>query len=69
MTGSPIISVDRILRVHIVAKLLGCSGRTVRRHIQNQRIKAARIGRRAWGIRLSDLDRGPGSSGGSNAGN
>jgi excisionase family DNA binding protein len=48
---------DRVLRVHTLAKLLGCSRRTIRRRIQNHKLPAARIGRRAWGVRASDLNR------------
>jgi excisionase family DNA binding protein len=48
-------SADRILRVHTIAKLLGCSPRTVRRRIQNHVELAIRIGRRAWGVRASKL--------------
>ena len=51
------ISTDRILRVHIVAKLLGYSRRTVRRRIKANKIPAIRIGRRPWGVRVSDLMR------------
>lgn len=48
-------SSDRILRVHNVARLLGCSPRTIRRRIQKRQIIAMRIGRRAWGVRACDL--------------
>jgi excisionase family DNA binding protein len=48
---------DRILRVRAAAKLSGYSERTIRRRIQNREIPASRIGRRAWGIRFSDLSR------------
>jgi len=58
---------DRILRVHTVATLLGRSRRTIRRHIQNHEIPAVRVGRRAWGIRASDLPRALASSGGAHA--
>lgn len=50
-------SADRVLRVHVFAKYLSCSSRTVRRLIQNHEIDAVRIGRRAWGIRFSELNR------------
>jgi excisionase family DNA binding protein len=55
---------DRIVRVHIAARILGCSERTVRRWIENQKIPAERIGRRAWGIRTSILNRRPHGNGG-----
>lgn len=48
-------SSDRILRVHTLARLLGCSRRTVRRRIALRLIPAMRIGRRAWGVRASDF--------------
>jgi len=60
---------DRVLRVHTAAKLSGYSERTIRRRIQNREIPATRIGRRAWGIRLSDLSRDHEQDGGSNVGN
>ncbi len=44
-------SQERILRVHTIARLLGCSRReTIRRRIQKKQIPARRIGKRAWGI-------------------
>jgi excisionase family DNA binding protein len=46
---------ERVLRVHIAARELGCSTRTVIRMIQRGEICAIRIGRRAWGIRACDL--------------
>ena len=55
---------DRVLRVHTVARLLGCSRRTVRRRILSYEIPARRIGRRAWGVRASDLGRLFGTGGG-----
>ena len=57
-------ALDRILRVHTAARQLGCSTRTVRRHVQQHKIPAVRIGRRAWGIRASDLNRTPDDGGG-----
>jgi excisionase family DNA binding protein len=62
-------AVDRIIRVHIAARLLRCSGRTIRRRIQNQEIPASRIGRRAWGVRVSDLSPSLGNNGGGYVGN
>jgi len=62
-------AVDRIVRVHVAARILGCSARTVRRRIENQKIPAERIGRRAWGIRTSVLNRRPYGNGGSNGRN
>ena len=46
---------QRFLRVHIVARITGFSIRTVRRRILEKKVPATRIGRRAWGIRISDL--------------
>jgi excisionase family DNA binding protein len=62
-------SEERILRVHTVAKLSGYSERTIRRRIQNHEIPASRIGRRAWGIRFSDLNKDPDDEGGDHGGN
>lgn len=50
-------AINRLLRVHNAARILRCSTRTVRRRIENHEIPATRIGRRAWGIRFSDLSR------------
>jgi excisionase family DNA binding protein len=41
--------------VHIAAKHLNCSARTVRRWIQQGRLRAERIGRRAWAILRRDI--------------
>jgi excisionase family DNA binding protein len=60
---------DRILRVQTVAKLSGYSERTIRRRIQNHEIPASRIGRRAWGVRFSDLNRDHDKDGGDHVGN
>lgn len=60
---------DRIIRVHIAARLLGCSERTIRRYIQNRILPACRLGRRAWGIRFSDLIGNRENQGGEYAGN
>ena len=46
---------ERLLPVHIVARHLRCSGRTVRRYIATGRLPAERINRRAWGIRITDV--------------
>ena len=48
---------SRSILVHHAAQRLGCSDRTVRRHIQQGRIPARRKGQRAWTINPSDLDR------------
>ena len=48
---------DRIVRVHIAAKVAHCSSRTIRRRIQERKLPAFRVGRRAWGIRFADLQR------------
>jgi hypothetical protein len=57
MVSPTLGNADRIVRVHTIAKLLGCSPRTVRRRIQNHVELAIRIGRRAWGVRASNLNR------------
>jgi excisionase family DNA binding protein len=49
----PLHTDDRLLRVHVLARILGCSCRTVRRKIETHVIPAVRIGRRAWGVPLS----------------
>jgi excisionase family DNA binding protein len=46
---------SKVVRVHVAARMLGCSPRTIRRLIQHQEIPAMRLGRRAWGIRACDL--------------
>jgi excisionase family DNA binding protein len=48
-------SAEGVVRVHIAAQKLDCSTRTVIRRIRRGQIPATRIGRRAWGIRVSDL--------------
>jgi hypothetical protein len=45
----------RLLRVHVVARLVRRSPRTVRRRIENHELPAIRIGRRAWGVRACDV--------------
>jgi len=57
-------TVDRFVRVHIAARMLGCSPRTVRRRIEHREIPAMRLGRRAWVIRTCDLKRGSDDGGG-----
>jgi len=44
------------IQVHHAASRIGCSPRTVRRFIQNGRLKAERCGKRAWGILLVDIE-------------
>jgi excisionase family DNA binding protein len=46
---------ERLLPVHIAARHLRCSGRTVRRYITTGRLRAVRVNRRAWGIRITDV--------------
>lgn len=46
---------EKLLPVHIAARHLRCSGRTVRRYITTGRLKAVRVNRRAWGIRGADV--------------
>lgn len=41
---------DDIVLVHIAAKLMGCSPRTIRRKIQSGELPATRVNERAWGI-------------------
>jgi excisionase family DNA binding protein len=42
--------------VHIAAKHLNCSTRTVRRWIQQHRLRAERIGQRAWAVMRCDIE-------------
>jgi excisionase family DNA binding protein len=42
--------------VHIAARRIGCSGRTVRRYIQQGKLRAERDGRRAWVVFPGDVD-------------
>lgn len=46
---------ERLLPVHIAARHLRCSRRTVRRYITTGRLRAVRVNRRAWGIRIADV--------------
>jgi excisionase family DNA binding protein len=55
IVNSRAITNDRLLRVHVLSRRLGCSRRTVRRLIEQHVIPAVRIGRRAWGVYRSDL--------------
>lgn len=45
-----------MLRVHIAARRLGCSTRTIRRLIQNGELPAQRYGRRPWLVLSTDLE-------------
>jgi excisionase family DNA binding protein len=53
----PHLPPDRLLPVHIAARRLDCSDRTLRRWIALRKVPAQRIGRRRWGIRLRDIER------------
>jgi excisionase family DNA binding protein len=46
-----------MLRVHIVARRLGCSRRTIRRLILNGELPAQRLGQRPWVVLRTDIDR------------
>jgi len=48
---------ERLLPVHIAARYLRCSGRTVRRYITTGSLPAERVNQRAWGIREVDITR------------
>jgi predicted site-specific integrase-resolvase len=50
---------DRLLLVGCVARLYKIAPRTLRRWIATGLVPAVRIGRRAWAIRASDLERLP----------
>ena len=45
-----------VLHVHIAARRLGCSPRTVRRLIQLRTLPAQRLGRRRWGLLVTDVE-------------
>jgi excisionase family DNA binding protein len=49
-------SQPEMLRVHIVARRLGRSDRTIRRLIQHGELPAQRLGQRAWGVLSIDVD-------------
>lgn len=43
--------------VHIAARLIDCSPRSVRRYIQKGSLTSQRVGRRAWLVLRSDVER------------
>jgi excisionase family DNA binding protein len=45
-----------MVRVHLAARTIGCSTRTVRRMIQQGRLNALRIGRRSWAVLRSEVE-------------
>jgi len=47
---------NKLLPVHIAARHLRRSARTVTRLINKGRLPARRINRRSWGVRVSDVD-------------
>jgi Helix-turn-helix domain len=47
--------IDRLIRVHIAARVLGRSPRSITRWIGKGRLPATRLNRRSWGIRAVDL--------------
>ena len=54
--NSPGLSRAEGMYVHIAADYLGCSDRTVRRFIQQGKLRAERYGRRAWLVFRSDVE-------------
>ena len=44
------------IRVHIAAKRIGCSTRTVRRYIERGILPAQRIGQRSWSVLVADVE-------------
>jgi excisionase family DNA binding protein len=50
-------SSDRTILVHVAARKIGCSPRTIRRYIQKGILRAWRVGRRSWLVMLSDVER------------
>ena len=62
MTTIPILPqcnhpATEMVRVHLAARMIGCSTRTVRRMIQEGRLTALRIGRRSWAVLRSEVER------------
>jgi excisionase family DNA binding protein len=53
---SPGRSPAKGIYVHIAARRIGCSDRSVRRYIQQGRLRAERDGRRAWVVFPDDVD-------------
>lgn len=49
-------SPSEMLRVHIVARLLGYSRRSVRRFIETGELPAQRFGQRAWLVMRADVE-------------
>jgi excisionase family DNA binding protein len=45
-----------MLRVHVVARRLGCSPRTIRRLILNGKLAAQRLGQRPWVVLSTDIE-------------
>lgn len=45
-----------LLHVHRVARMMGCSCRTVRRWIRQGKLRAYRLGRRQWGVYSKDVE-------------
>jgi excisionase family DNA binding protein len=48
--------VTEMVKVHHAARTIGCSTRTVRRMIQQGKLKALRLGQRSWAILRSDVE-------------
>ncbi len=46
----PLTSVERPLLVHHVAKLTGCSRRTVRHWAQTDQLQGFKLGKKIWGF-------------------
>lgn len=47
---------SRLIRVNCAADRIGCSHRTVRRWIREGKLRAQRVGRRAWGVYWVDVE-------------
>ena len=45
-----------LVRVEVAAKKLDCTERTIRRWISGQRLRAERVGLRAWGVYKADVE-------------
>lgn len=44
------------IRVHVAAKRIGRSPRTIRRYIERGILPAVRLGQRAWLIQITDVE-------------
>lgn len=55
-SASGISAMPEAIRVHIAAKRIGCSPRTIRRYIELGKLPAQRIGQRSWLVIADDVE-------------